>query len=58
MTKRSKDDSFIKSISPLINFNGVFGPKKKEKKKQNKTSSNTNRNRNYKNTKKKYISKL
>ena len=57
LTKRSKDDSFIKSISPLINFNGVFGPKKKEKKKQNKTSSNTNRNRNYKNTKKKLISK-
>ena len=44
LTKRSKDDSFIKSLSPLINFNGVFGPKKKEKKKQNKTTSNTNRN--------------
>ena len=31
LTKRSKDDSFIKSISPLINYTGVFGPKKKKK---------------------------
>ena len=33
LTKRSKDDSFIKNISPLINFNGVFKTKKKKKKK-------------------------
>ena len=31
LTKRSKDDSFIKSISPLINYTGVFGQKKKKK---------------------------
>ena len=35
-TKRSKDDSFIKSISPLVNYQGAFGPKKKKKLKKKK----------------------
>ena len=42
LTKRSKDDSFIKSISPLVNYQGAFGPKKK-KNNDNKTTSNTHK---------------
>ena len=48
LTKRSKDDSFIKSISPLINYQNIIlkDNKKNEKNNQNKTTSNPNRNKN------------
>ena len=55
LTKRSKDDSFIKSISPLINYTGGFGPKKKNiVKSQNKSVNNNinGNNNNYNNYKK------
>ncbi len=45
ISKRSKDDSFIKSISPLVNYQ--FIPKKKINSKIiNKTTSNNNNKRN------------
>ena len=45
ISKRSKDDSFIKSISPLVNYQ--FIPKKKINNKIiNKTTSNNNNKRN------------
>ena len=48
LSKRSKDDSFIKSISPLINYQNIIlkDNKKNEKNNQNKTTSNPNRNKN------------
>ena len=48
LSKRSKDDSFIKSISPLINYQNIIlkNNKKNEKNNQNKTTSNPNRNKN------------
>ena len=48
LSKRSKDDSFIKSISFLINYQNIIlkDNKKNEKNNQNKTTSNPNRNKN------------
>ena len=46
LTKRSKDDSFVKSISPLVNYQGNFGPKKKKDKNENKTTSNIHNKKN------------
>ncbi len=53
LSKRSKDDSFIKSISPLINYQKVIlNENNNENKEQNKTTSNPNRNKNEKNIQK------
>ena len=57
LSKRSKDDSFIKSISPLINYkeillNNNHNDNNNENNIQNKTISNPNRNRNDKNIQK------
>ena len=46
LTKRSKDDSFVKNISPLVNYQGNFGPKKKKDKNENKTTSNIHNKKN------------
>ena len=59
LTKRSKDDSFVKYISPFINYQKAF-VKDNKGKQQNKTTSNLNmKNKNYKiNKTKKTIKKI
>ena len=54
LTKRSKDDSFIKFIAPLVNYQSSL--KKKNNKTHNKTSSNNNK-KNKINQRNKFINK-